>query len=364
MREIVRETRWLRKLTSTIIAPCLLVGCTGESRSDEPVATSGNSAPPITASNDMQVTDPAVTFANANRTGNIGYREGYFGEGNDRIHYVEAGEGPLIIFYHGFPSFWYSWFDQMEALKGEYRVVAVDGLGSGLSAKPQNPAPYDIARLAAQLDALSRHLGGDEKYVLVGHDWGAVLALSYAQAYPNRLHKVIGMSAPPLNALLKHMKTDEEQQKRSQYMQVMRTTTLDQLRATDAAKNIAQRSYQGLLDRGDLTVGEVALFHAALNDPERINAAMNWYRANIPPFEEISDADLWPGAEARIEVPTLFIWGEADQIFVPELIEKVSNYGDDWTTVRLPGINHWTSMEKPELGTQAIVDFLDGKREP
>ncbi|MEM9507162.1 MAG: alpha/beta fold hydrolase, partial [Cyanobacteria bacterium P01_E01_bin.35] len=140
------------------------------------------------------------------------------------LHYVEAGQGPLIILYHGFPSFWYSWFDQMEVLKGQYRVVAVDGLGSGLSAKPQESEPYKLKALSKQLDDLARHLAGDEKYVLIGHDWGSVLALSYAQAYPDRLHKVIGMNAPLLNMFLKFLAQSPEQQNRSAYMTRIKLT--------------------------------------------------------------------------------------------------------------------------------------------
>lgn len=302
--------------------------------------------------------DPAVAFANSNSLGDVKYTEGYFGSGDTRLHYVEAGKGPLIIFYHGFPSFWYSWFDQMEALKGQYRVVAVDALGSGLSAKPLNLEPYDIANLASQLDALSRHLGGDEKYILIGHDWGSVLALSYAQAYPDRLHKVVGMSAPPLNLFLNYAANDKEQQRRNQYMQRFRATTLEMLKAGNAIESARASSYGSLLKRGDLSQEEYGLFSNALSSNEMLYAAMNWYRANIPPFENVTEADLWPGPNAKITMPGLFIWGEEDQVFVPELIDQVDNVGPDMRTIRLKGINHWTSMQQPERATKAIIDFL------
>lgn len=302
--------------------------------------------------------DPAVIFANSNREGERGYTEGYYGSGSTRLHYVEVGEGPLIILYHGFPSFWYSWFDQMEALKANYRVVAVDALGSGLSAKPHEVEPYRIAALAAQLDGLSRHLGGDEKYILAGHDWGSVLALSYAQAYPHRLHKVIGMSAPPLNVFLNFASSNKEQQRRNQYMQDIRQTTLEQLRASNAGKRVGPSSYRGLARRGDLTNAEVELFHAALAKAETVHSAMNWYRANIPSFDAVTDSDLWPGPNRKITVPALFIWGDEDQIFLPELIDLIGEAGPDVKVVRLPGINHWTSMEQPERANQVITEFL------
>lgn len=332
--------------TLATLAGCMMTDTNGES-------------PQAAASTATEAPDPAVIFANANRKGDIAYTEGYFGAGDTRLHYVEAGEGPLIIFYHGFPSFWYSWFDQMEALKGSHRVVAVDGLGYGLSSRPTNLQPYDIANLTAQLDSFSRHLGGDEKYVLIGHDWGSVLALSYAQAYPNRLHKVVGMSAPPLNLMLKYTATDKEQQRRTQYMQRFKVTTLEMLKASNAAQTVGIRSYKNLASRGDLTNEELELFRAALAENETIDAGMNWYRANIPAFDAVKDEDMWPGPDAKITMPGLFITGDQDKIFVQALIDQVDDAGPQMRTVILKGINHWTSMEQAERATKVIVEFLE-----
>jgi pimeloyl-ACP methyl ester carboxylesterase len=338
-------------LTAGLLFLCACTSQEGSEKPDKLVA-------PAVIGPNAQAPDPAVIHANENRRGEIAYKEGYFGSDDTRLHYVEAGEGPLIILYHGFPSFWYSWFDQMEALKTNYRVVAVDGLGSGLSAKPLDLQYYRIARLTEQLDALSHHLGGDEKYVLIGHDWGSVLALTYAQAYPHRLHKVIGMSAPPLNMFLKYVQTDKEQQRRTQYMQRFKVTTLEMLEESNASQRVAAESYENLAKRGDLSEAEAALFKSALANNRTLHTAMNWYRANIPPFDGVSDEHLWPAPEATINVPGLFIWGEKDQIFVPALIDQMNDAGPDMQTIILPGINHWTSMEKAELATAAIIEFI------
>ena len=303
--------------------------------------------------------DPAVVFANANRTGEIGYKEGYFGSGDTRLHYVEAGEGPLVILYHGFPSFWYSWFDQMEALKGNYRVVAVDGLGSGLSAKPQNIEPYKLSKLAKQIDGLARHLAGDEKFVLIGHDWGSVLALSFAQAYPERLHKVVGMNAPPLNMFLKHLTNSPEQQQRSSYMVRIKESTIERLRSMGGGRGIAESAYAKLAERGDLKPEEVELFHNGMSSPETMFAMMNWYRANIPAWDKISDTDMWPSSDANIDVPALVVWGEKDRVAVPELVDKLANSSSNLKFVNLKGLNHWTSMEQPHLATEEITSFLE-----
>jgi epoxide hydrolase 4 len=302
--------------------------------------------------------DPAVVHANANKSGEISYSEGWFGEGDAQLHYVEAGKGPLIILYHGFPSHWYSWFDQMEALKGEYRVVAVDGPGAGLSAKPHTLEPYRIDRLAAQLDALARHLNGKKRFILIGHDWGAALALSYAQAYPKRLEAVVGLSAPPYNLFLGLAKNDPAQQARSQYMQRFRALTLDAIRAGNVGATVAKTAYASLIANRQITADEEALFVNSLSQPEAIHAAMNWYRANVSAFADIKDADRWPQHDRPIKVPTLILWGEKDQLFVPNALDKMPDYATKLSVVKLPDVGHWATMDRPELANKAITDFL------
>ena len=306
-----------------------------------------------------QAADPAVAHANSIARGGIAYAEGTFGEGDNRLHYVEAGEGPLIILYHGFPSFWYSWFDQMEALKGTYRVVAVDGLGAGLSAKPESVDAYRVEKLAAQIDGLARHLNGRKRFTLIGHDWGAALVFAYAQAYPKRLNAVIGMSAPPYNLFVDLLRTNKEQQTRSNYMQIFRATTLESIKARNLTEVFWQQSYGKLIERGDLSEAEGALFRTALASPLALNGGMNWYRANIPELAEIDAATGWPVKSRKIKVPSLVIWGTDDQTFVPEFLTRMKEVAPAVKVVEIDGVNHWTSMEKPEAANAAIVAFLD-----
>lgn len=302
--------------------------------------------------------DPAVVYADANRTRDIGYKEGWFGKGDTRLHYVEAGDGPLVILYHGFPSYWFSWFDQMEALKGSYRVVAVDGLGAGLSAKPERLEPYRIKRLAKQLDALARHLNGNKRFTLVGHDWGAALAFAYAQGYPKRLDAVVGLSAPPYNLFLDIVRNDADQQARSQYMQRFRTLTLDDIHERKLGEQIARSSYAGLVASGALNAQEAALFQASVGNPSTINGGMNWYRANLRDFAAISDKDRWPRHNRPIKVPTLLLWGDADQTFVPTVPEKMRLYAVNLQVKTLQDVGHWASMEQADLANEELRAFL------
>ncbi|MBA4747376.1 MAG: alpha/beta hydrolase [Sphingopyxis sp.] len=302
--------------------------------------------------------DPAVNHANKVRKGPIAYREGYYGSGDTRLHYVEAGRGPLVILYHGFPSFWYSWFDQMEALKGNYRVVAVDGLGANLSGKPTGLAPYRVAALARQLDRLARHLNGKQRFTLVGHDWGAALAFAYAQAYPQRLRGVAGVSAPPFNLFLDLVANDPEQQARSAYMPRFRALTLDDIKTRGLAPTIFQASYQSLITSGELTPAEGELFRIVLSDPVALDGGMMWYRANVPPFAEIGADDYWPARAVTLPMPTLLIWGNADKTFVPGFIDRFRAAVPHAEVVRLDGVNHWATMEADSGTTEALAAFV------
>src|SRR5579862_2784781 len=76
-------------------------------------------------------------------------REGYAEVGDQRLHYVEAGEGPLVVLLHGFPEFWYAWREQIQPLaQAGFRVVAPDTRGYNLSSKPDGVADYDVGKLA------------------------------------------------------------------------------------------------------------------------------------------------------------------------------------------------------------------------
>jgi epoxide hydrolase 4 len=306
-----------------------------------------------------QAADPAVIHANANKAGDIAYKEGWFGKGDTRLHYVEAGQGPLIILYHGFPSFWYSWFDQMEMLKGRYRVVAVDALGAGLSAKPESSAHYRVPKLAKQLDQLARHLNGNRPFVLIGHDWGSALSLAYAQAYPKRLHGVIGISAPPYNQFLNLVGGNADQQARSSYMPAFSKLTLGDIARDKVPQTLFAQFYGGLIKRGDLSTAEGELFRVALSDPKAIHGGINWYRANIPPFDMITAKDHWPQKRMTITMPALLIWGDADRTFVDSFLTDFPSYAKKGQVVRIPDANHWVQMERPTETNAAINRFLE-----
>lgn len=286
------------------------------------------------------------------------FTDHYFDFDGITLHYVEAGSGPLVIFYHGFPLFWFSFHHQMTALKDHYRVVAVDGLGVNLSSKPTDLEKYKLVNLAAQLDALANHLAPGESFSLVGHDWGGALAWSFAQAYPDRLEKVIGINAPPTNQLLHLLQTNEEQRKRSSYMWLMRGGKTHTLITENGARRLWKNAYAKFRDLPHFTKAHDETFREALAIPGAVDGGINWYRANIPLLQDLEEAECWPSPTASTPVPALLIWGETDTTFVAEFIDELDQYANNLEVKRLPDIGHTPMLEAPSLTTSIIKEFL------
>lgn len=286
------------------------------------------------------------------------FEDGYVQVGDVRLHYVEAGSGPLIILYHGFPFFWYSFHHQMRSLKDEFRVVAIDGLGVNLSDKPGDLSLYKVSNLAEQIDALAQHLIGDDVFHLVGHDWGGALAWSYAQQYPQRLKKVVAINAPPTNQLIGLLESNPEQQRRSAYMWDMRSGKTHEAMTRNGANQVWKNACAGLRGLPHFTPEDDEIFGQGLARPGAIDGGINWYRANIPMPGDVSDEDFWPSRTASTSVPGLLIWGEDDRTFIPEFIDDLPRFVDNLTVTRLPGLGHSPMLEDPERVSSLLRDFF------
>src|SRR3989475_1999777 len=125
----------------------------------------------------------------------IELREGYAQVGDVHLHYVEAGEGPLIVLLHGFPEFWFGWRLQIAPLVAAgFRVVAPDTRGYNLSSKPEGFEAYGVDLLAADIRALIGELGA-ESALLVGHDWGGSIAWTTAMNHPEVVDRLAILNA-------------------------------------------------------------------------------------------------------------------------------------------------------------------------
>jgi pimeloyl-ACP methyl ester carboxylesterase len=106
-----------------------------------------------------------------------------------RLHAVHAGTGPLVVLLHGFPQFWYLWRRQIEPLAALFHVVAPDTRGINLSSRPPGLDAYRPQRHVEDVRAIADDLAV-ERFHLVGHDFGGMIAWAFALTYPERLDRL------------------------------------------------------------------------------------------------------------------------------------------------------------------------------
>ncbi|MFM0504811.1 alpha/beta hydrolase [Paraburkholderia caffeinilytica] len=109
------------------------------------------------------------------------------------MHYVEGGEGPVVVLLHGWPQTWWAWRKVMPLLAEDFRVIAIDTPGLGDSDIPSGG--YDKRSLARHIRTLVNGLG-HSRFALVGHDLGASIAYAYAQQFPAELTRLVVMDDP------------------------------------------------------------------------------------------------------------------------------------------------------------------------
>ena len=137
----------------------------------------------------------ADTFSSLMPDGPSEVREGYADVGDQRLHYVEAGDGPLLVLLHGFPEFWFGWRLQIQPLAAAgFRVVAPDTRGYNLSSKPEGFEAYGVDLLAADIRGLIGELGAESAH-LVGHDWGGSIAWTTAMNHPDVVDRLAILNA-------------------------------------------------------------------------------------------------------------------------------------------------------------------------
>jgi pimeloyl-ACP methyl ester carboxylesterase len=133
-----------------------------------------------------------------------------------KLHYVVAGEGPLLVLLHGFPDYHYTWRDQIAALSKHFEVVALNLRGYNKSDKPEGVDNYKIEKLVADVAAVLAHFK-QKKMTLAGHDWGGAIAWTFAMTHPDKVDRLMILNLPHPNGLIRELANNPEQEKNSQY---------------------------------------------------------------------------------------------------------------------------------------------------
>ncbi|HEV3329922.1 MAG TPA: alpha/beta hydrolase [Bryobacteraceae bacterium] len=292
----------------------------------------------------------------------------HFAEVNGvRLHYVSAGKGPLIIFLHGFPEFWYAWKYQLGIFGEDYLAVAPDMRGYNLSAKPSDVDQYQMKYLIEDVRALAFHLG-HKKFILVGHDWGGVVAWALAGAHPECIEKLIIVNAPHPGVFAKLLAKDRGQQKASDYMLLFRSPEAEEILSREKNAMLYNLVLGAGLTKGFFHEDDKKAYMEAWSQPGALTGGLNYYRAaqvGPPPSVGEGAAAAAPSgivgldpAKLTIRVPTLVIWGEKDTALLPANLNGLDEFVPNLTIRRIPEASHWVVHERPDEVDAYIHEFL------
>ena len=265
-----------------------------------------------------------------------------------RFEVLEEGSGErLALCLHGFPEHAVSWRHQMPMLAAlGYRVWAVNQRGYGRTSRPLPVAEYALPHLLNDVAALI-DASGARSTVLIGHDWGAMVAWCFAASRRRALARLVILNVPhPLcfRAALKHWR----QKRRSWYIAFFQVPRLPERMLSANGGAAIRRMFRGLA----LPPEVLAVYTAQITEPGAATAMLNWYRAMRLGGRHVPDL-------ARvIEVPTLVVWGERDVALDLICLDGTERYVRDLTLRRLPGVSHWVQQDAPEQVNGLLRAFL------
>jgi epoxide hydrolase 4 len=270
-----------------------------------------------------------------------------------RLHYVEQGEGPLVVFLHGFPEFWYSWRHQLPALAAAgFRAVAPDMRGYNRSEKPEGLDAYRVEALVDDVAALIRHLGA-ERATVVGHDWGGVVAWYAGLLRPEVLDRLVVINAPHPAAYRRELRRST-QAIRSWYAAFFQLPVLPEtaIRAGNFLL-LEQVLRRDPVRPGAFSDDDIARYKEALAQPGALTAGINYYRAIAR-----DRGRLFALAERPITTPTLLVWGERDSYLVDSLAEELDPWVPAIRVERIPEASHWVAADAPATLNHLLLEFL------
>ncbi len=296
------------------------------------------------------------------------------------VHVAGPEQGPPIWLLHGFPECWHSWREQIPALVGAgYRVFAPQMRGYGQSSAPAEVADYDLLTLCADIQQAMAHFGHDQ-VVMVGHDWGAVVAWHLALLEPERITQLITMSVPfagrarrPVIEILRELYADRfnyivyfqtpgvaEQELNADIERTLRLFMQDQdvflQKKPPHARLLEGATTPGALpawcSREDLDV------YVQTFEEHGFRGPLNWYRN----FER-----NWQRTEflagKQVLQPTLFLIGDRDPVgvFEAHTLKRMPEVVPDLEQQVLANCGHWIQNEQGQRVNALMLAFL-GKR--
>jgi pimeloyl-ACP methyl ester carboxylesterase len=260
-----------------------------------------------------------------------------------------AEDAPLVLLLHGFAETFHMWRSQMPRLAAAgYRPVAPSQRGYSAGARPdtREPANYSFDHLMADALAVAAACGcAAGRFHVVGHDWGGSIAWGIADRYPDRVASLTVLSRPHPNAFNRALAAaDGEQKRRSSHHWWFLEADATARILTNDARWLRER-----LKANKVPEAAIAEYVRVLGDPATMEAALTWYRARGAIRAPIG----------IINVPTLFIWGNADDTVGRMAAEATQEFvAAPYRFVELPGVGHFAVEQAPDEITGLLLGHL------
>lgn len=266
----------------------------------------------------------------------------------------EAGQGDTVaLLLHGFPESRASWREQLPHLAAlGWHVVAPDLRGYGGTTRPREKAAYHLDHLTDDVAALFKALGGRHR-VLIGHDWGGIIAWQTALRGKVHLDGLVILNAPHPDIFAKVLRRSWRQKARSWYVALFQLPWLPEWLLTRSHGAAIGRMFRKHSRKFPKELIEICRRNAV--QPGAATAMLNYYRANVSSFS----GDSWHNQ--TLHTPTLMIWGENDIALDIALTHGNETYVEDFTLHKLPGVSHWVQQDAPDDVNDLIAHWARDK---
>ena len=224
--------------------------------------------------------------------------------------------------------------------------------GYNLSDKPSKIEDYSVDKLVDDVTGLIRYFGR-ENAAIVGHDWGAAIAWAVALKHPEYVSKLVAMQVPPVSIWRKNQTF--RQFLASWYMFFFQIPALPEWLLSRSDYALLENALKNTTAKKDVfTAEDIAEYKKSWRESFALTAMINYYRANV--IRRFIGKEK---SEAKIKVPTVFIYAEKDRAVLPETVKGVGEAVEAaFEEFRIPDSAHWVQNEAPNRITEILRDFL------
>jgi pimeloyl-ACP methyl ester carboxylesterase len=260
-----------------------------------------------------------------------------------------APGAPLVLLLHGFAESMHCWRSQVAALAAAgYHAIAPSQRGYSPRARPDtnDTANYHIDRLMDDAMAIVAACGyGDRRFHLAGHDWGGSIAWGLADRYPKRLASLTVLSRPHPSAFNRALQLpDGDQAHRSRHHKAFLEPDAADVVLADNARWLRER-----LAANGVPAAAIEKHLGVLGNKDAMESALAWYRAR----------GAIRGPLGIIDVPTLYIWGDADDTVGRIAAEGTRDFvAAPYRFEVLPGVGHFASDQAPDRVSKLLVRHI------